>query len=286
MKTPGTGDVDTCALCPRLCRSACPVASGTGREAAVPAVIAGVIRDWRLGRVDPELARRASTLCTDCGACQRFCHLDRPLPEVLRQVRAELVLLPPVEPIRPIEGEGAWVAVETDERRWSRALARYLGTPVRRWYTADRWGVAAIEHAGWAGQRGALRAASEGLTLVIADGGLAECLQKANLGFRWLHDVCPELRRAVRGCREFSSQPDSQGQPPKEHVGIGCCGAAGPLHVHHPDDARRMGRRWLRDRHLADSIPYTVRDTRCGGHLRDGGAAVRDSVDLFLEIYG
>ena len=278
----GTAEVETCALCPKLCRSVCPVASGTGREAAVPAVIAGVIREWRLGRVDPDLARRASTLCTDCGACQRYCHLDRPFPEVLRRVRSELVPQPTMEPIRPVEGDGDWVAVETDGRRWSVALARYTGNKVRRWYTADRWGRAAIEHAGWSDRMRALRAASEGFILVVADGGIAECLQAAKIDFRWLHDVCPELHRGVLGCREVAGMAAPGGQT-QVTVGIACCGAAGPLKAHHPEDACRMGQRWLRDHQAMGANLFTVLDTRCGEHLRDCGASVKDSVDRLLE---
>ncbi len=61
--------LDTCAVCPRLCRPACPVAMGSGREAAVPAVIAEVVRAWRDGRVGDDLAREAATLCVGCGGC-------------------------------------------------------------------------------------------------------------------------------------------------------------------------------------------------------------------------
>ncbi|MCA9568135.1 MAG: 4Fe-4S dicluster domain-containing protein [Myxococcales bacterium] len=109
-----------CALCPRLCHSACPVALGSGREAAVPAVLASALLLAERGELGEDVARAAMTLCTDCGACQEHCHLDVPLPTYLREARARALPAPTVEPLRPLVGAGRVIAVESDGREWAR----------------------------------------------------------------------------------------------------------------------------------------------------------------------
>lgn len=257
---------DTCALCPRLCRPSCPVASGSAREAAVPAVIAGVLLDFGRGRADAALAIEAATLCTDCGACQAHCHLDRPLPEALRAMRARIVPPPAYEALRPIEGKGRIIAIEADDRPLARALARRLGEPVRRWPTADRLGVAAIEHADFDRRLAEVRASVADAEIVIADGGIAEVLRRASVAFRWLHELLPDLASGCGSCRAPGDRPAA------------CCGAAGPLARHHPDDADRVGRHWL-----ARTAVRTVIDARCRSHLRRLDPGVRDPLDRLLE---
>src|SRR5690606_20430343 len=137
MSVPRLDGIETCALCPRLCRHACPVAEGTRREAAVPALLAETLLAWRRGRVSDEVAREAATLCVDCGACQRACHLHRPLPGLLREARTALLPEPAVAPLGHVEGDGELVAVESDERRWAEALAARLGRPIARLRTDD-----------------------------------------------------------------------------------------------------------------------------------------------------
>lgn len=259
-------DFDTCALCPRLCRPACPVATATHREAAVPAVIAARLLEWARGQADPEVARAAATLCTDCGACQSFCHIDRPLPEALRRARASLVTAPAPEPLRPIEGEGRLVAVEADARPFAAALARRLGEPVRRWPTGDRLGVAAVEHEGFTAHGEALRARAEAAEIVVADGGVAHALTAAGARFRWLHEAVPSVAAGAGSCRAGG------GARP-----LACCGASGPLAAHHPDAAARLARTFA-----ARLDGDAVIDARCGEHLRAAGAAVRDALDRLL----
>lgn len=261
------GAWDTCALCPRLCRPACPVASGSQREAAVPAVIAGVMFDWIRDRADLTMVATSATLCTDCGACQAHCHLDRPLPEALRHARAEILPCPPFETLRPIEGRGQTVAIEADDRALAAALAHRLGEPVRRWPTGDRLGVAAIEHPEFARRLDEIRAALAGSDVVIVDGGIAEVLVKAKIAFRWLHEVLPDLATGCGSCRT-----------PGADKPAACCGAAGPLPRHHPDDAARVGRFWL-----SRTDERRVIDARCRGHLRASDPSVTDPLDRLLE---
>lgn len=263
---------DTCALCPRLCRSACPVATGAEREAAVPTWIAWTLRGWEEGRHSRELAAEAASLCTDCGACRAHCHLDRPLPELLRDARARLLTPVAPEPLAPIEGEGSLVAIEADERPLAAWLQRALGVAVRRWPTSDRLGIASVEHPVFAHRAARLREAAGDLEIVVADGGVATVLQHVGVAFSWLHEVLPELAgpAPIGSCR-------AQG----EGQGLACCGAAGPLARHHPEDAQRMGQMYLR--RSSDGV---LLDARCRGHLRQCGGAVRDVVDQLGEEVG
>lgn len=258
--------LDTCALCPRLCRPACPVASGSAREAAVPSVIAGVLLDWQRGLGDAALAAKAATLCVDCGACQAHCHLDRPLPAALRFARVELVPVPPFEALRPIEGRGRMVAIEADERPLAKALARRLAEPIRRWPTADRLGVAAIDYPAFENRLAEVRATLADCEVVVVDGAVAEVLKRAGVSFRWLHEVVPDLAAPCGSCRTAGPKPAA------------CCGAAGPLAQHHPEDAVRVGRHWL-----ARTEERRVNDARCRNHLVAIDASVRDALDLLLE---
>jgi len=88
-----------CALCPRLCRHVCPVAVGTGREAATPTAIMTTLLRWTRGEVDPDLAGQAAALCTDCGACEDACLVNQPVTDILRKARATLLPPAPVDPL-------------------------------------------------------------------------------------------------------------------------------------------------------------------------------------------
>ena len=173
----GTAALSTCVLCPRLCRPACPVSIGSAREAAVPAVIAAAIREWRAGRLPPEVAAQAATLCTDCGACQSHCHLDRPLPAILRAARVALAdVLGGGQPeeLRAIEGTGDWLVIEADDRPFAAAFARVTAATVARLRTFDRLGSAALERmANREAFLHRIRALLGSRRVVVADGGTA-----------------------------------------------------------------------------------------------------------------
>lgn len=257
-------EFDVCALCPRLCRSACPVATGAAREAATPTALAGMLRDEALGRVDRELAGRAAALCTDCGACQAHCMLSRPLPAQLRAARARLLGPPPLAPLAPIQGSGDLIAVETDARPWGEWLCAALGAPVRRWVTADALGVEAIEHQVFAERAAEVATRVGDATVVTSDGGVARVLARAAVRFEWLVDRVPEAvaAGARRGCAEGGV------------VGVACCGAAGPLCRVHPEDAVRVADLVARRERVT-----AMRDTRCAALLRRAGHPVTDPVD-------
>ncbi len=257
---------DICALCPRLCRTACPVSTGSAREAAVPTLMATAIRSFEGGRLERAVAIEAATLCTDCGACMEICHIDRPLPRFLREFRGSEIPEPAVEPLSPIEGEGALVAIEADERPFAATLAKHLGQPVGRWPTSDRLGVALVEHPSWTRQASELRRQASTHSLVVADGGVAEALTAASLSFEWLHQVVRGLPLGDPSCRQEGRGP------------LACCGGAGPLAAHHPEDARRVGQLWLE---RADE--WKVGDARCRSHLRTCGGDPTDPLDALME---
>ncbi len=265
-----TAKWSTCALCPRLCRTACPVATGAAREAAVPSFIAQVVGDWERDRASEALVVEAITLCTDCGACRDRCHIDRPLPQYLKETRAALLPPPEMAPLQPIEGDAELVAVQADSRPIAEALSQVLGREVAVWRTEDHFGVAAIEHPVWERRVEHLRQAAGSREIVVVDGGVAEALASAGIGFQWLHEVERSPWAGWSSCKSGGSN-----RP------IACCGAAGPLARHHPDDAARVGRLWLE---RADD--WRVADGRCRNHLRSCGGTASDPLDELLERLG
>jgi ferredoxin len=243
------------------------VATGSAREAAVPTLIATVLRAHEQGRLNTAMAVEAATLCTDCGACAEFCHIDRPLPQFLREFRSAHVPEPAVEPLRPIKGDGARVAIEADDRPFAATLASHLGKPVRKWTTSDRLGVALVEHNGWSRQASELRRQAASHALVVVDGGVAWALTAASISFEWLHQVVRGLPMGDPSCRQEGTGP------------LACCGAAGPLAAHHPDDARRVGELWL-----ARAEEWKVGDARCREHLRACGGEATDPLDALMDL--
>lgn len=255
--------IDTCALCPRLCRTACPVATGTGREAAVPSWIASAVLDHRRGMLSDAEAASAVTLCVDCGACEDRCHIHQPLPTWIQEARAALVPAPVLETLRPVEGDADLVMVETDGRPAAKALASALGRPVARWVTRDRLGVEGVAHPSvWRTHAAALRAALGERTAVVADGGAFQALKAADLRPQWLHQLVAPPEGALGSCACGGDRP------------IACCGGAGPLPVHHPVEAARVGAHWV----LRAGV-RPVLDARCRTHL---GGEHRDMVDHLL----
>lgn len=261
-------DLGTCALCPRLCRPSCPVASASTREAATPTAIASVLIEHERGAVPLEVAREAATLCTDCGACHEHCYLQRPLPEVLRRWRGQHLPAPQIEPLRPLEGEGAVVAVQTDDRPFAEALGRALGEPVRVWRTSDRLGAAAVEHEDAFEPHGrAIADAAAGLRVVVADGGVASALDAAGVPYHWAHELVVSVPIGGGSCCAAGDD-----RP------LACCGGAEPLATHHPDDALRLGKAFAA--RLDDDL--LLYDGRCRDHLARCGSIHRDVVDFLI----
>ena len=255
----------TCMLCPRLCRTSCPVATGAATETAVPSFIAAVLHRWEQGRASDDDARHVATQCTDCGACQERCHLHRPLPQLLREVRQQLEEPASIAPLQDIDGAHAVTVVHADERPFAEALAAAIGAPVSTWRTSDRLGVAAIEHPRWRTRCADLRAHAQGRELVVIDGGIAQALASAGLSFAWLHERVPGLEAGTGSCVTEGERP------------LACCGAGGALARHHPNEAARVGR--VFGQRMDGG---RVQDGRCAAHLRGCGVAVTDSLDALM----
>jgi len=264
-------EVDHCAFCPRLCRHACPVAVGSAREAAVPAVIMADVYAWIVGTGSAADAARAAALCTSCGACTRACKLERPVSDLLARVRATAGPPPRVEEPAEIDGAGDLVAVETDERRWSAALGRRLGVAVARLPTRDELGRALIGHPeAFAVHARRLRAVVGLRTLVAPSRGVEAVAAEAGIACRPLSSfvqVDPTLPAVPRcGAADNSEQ-------------LGCCGAAPPLSTHHPDIAATVGAEAAR---RLGGLRHSAEDAVCAAALRRHGAAVEDLVTRLL----
>jgi Fe-S oxidoreductase len=82
-------DPTLCSLCPRMCRYACPVASGTADETATPTSMMQAWREAQAGRLPWKAAADAVSRCTGCMACSAPCEFDQDLPSMLYEARAE-----------------------------------------------------------------------------------------------------------------------------------------------------------------------------------------------------
>ena len=83
------GDPRLCALCPKLCRFSCPVATGTADEGATPTAMLQAAGDARAGRIPWAEAAEALEKCTGCEACRAPCEFDQDVPALLYAARAE-----------------------------------------------------------------------------------------------------------------------------------------------------------------------------------------------------
>lgn len=79
---------DTCARCPSLCRSECPVADVEGRETVAPKHLMAVADGLAGGRIAPSGAEALAWACTGCGACEEVCLHDNEVPFWLLLARA------------------------------------------------------------------------------------------------------------------------------------------------------------------------------------------------------
>ncbi len=79
-----------CAFCPKMCRTACPVAEAEGREAVTPWAKMSLVHLARTGQVslgDPSV-HKSLEACTGCGACVEKCAHGNPVAESLFTARA------------------------------------------------------------------------------------------------------------------------------------------------------------------------------------------------------
>ena len=81
-------DPELCALCPKLCRFSCPVASATADEGATPTAMFAGVRMAEAGEISWQTAADNLAKCTGCGACRSPCEFDQDVPQMLYRARA------------------------------------------------------------------------------------------------------------------------------------------------------------------------------------------------------
>jgi len=79
---------ELCALCPKLCRFACPVATATADEGATPTAMLGGVRMAEAGLISWQAAADNLAKCTGCGACKAPCEYEQDVPGMLYEARA------------------------------------------------------------------------------------------------------------------------------------------------------------------------------------------------------
>jgi len=88
---PGSpGVASTCALCPKLCRSACPVSAAEASEASTPTGLLALVHlAQREGRaLQPDEVELMSH-CSGCRGCETLCELDQRPADLLHEQRVE-----------------------------------------------------------------------------------------------------------------------------------------------------------------------------------------------------
>ena len=269
---PRPADYDPCAFCPRLCRHACPVAVGSGREAATPTHIMAGVWGWLQDHRPDAEARALASICTRCGACTAACKLERPVDDLLSDARGALSA--PAEPpaVPTIHGDGRRVAVHTDGRAWAADLARYLGEDVAWLDTPDHLGEGVLDQPQVLEPLATgLRAQLRDRVLVVASVGALRACRALGLPHEDLGQLiaAPEGRTRVPACGRGDDPRAAQPEL------LACCGACEPLQSAHPDLAQEVGADQAR--RLAGTTGWTP-DARCGDWLRRFGADVADPV--------
>lgn len=281
MSLPSAADLATCVYCPKLCRHVCPVAVGTGREAAAPSVMALHPFRFLRGEGGVTLAVEAASLCLECGACEAHCEVHRPLGSMLGALRRGLTPPPPADPLAAVEGEGRLVAVEEDDRAWASALAERTGKEVARLRTADHLGAQALSHPLAPPEHArALRAAFDHRVAVVADHRTLQALRQAGVEVVHLVELVelPTEGLAHAPC----AGPRLQGRAAS---GLPCCGARAALPTVHPERAAEVASHAARllDEDRGDATtPVRSPDCTCARALRGAGLDVVDAVDLLL----
>ena len=251
----------SCALCPRLCRHVCPVAWGTGREAATPTMLATMQVLAARNLVSKEEADASASLCTDCGACAEHCHNGNPLSDWLREARVRDHV---AEDFPAVAGEGPVLLITSDQREVAGALARRLERGVATLFLPDGVGLEGLSKKKRAVRVGAFRTLCEAREVIVTDGAVASALDEALIPWRWLHEILNVEKSMMETCHDGSAS----------HL---CCGAREPLRSAHPATAAQMAKRFAEE-----TRGGLCADVRCATHLRSCGVDVTDIVDVLV----
>jgi hypothetical protein len=251
----------SCALCPRLCRHVCPVAWGTGREAATPTMLATMQVLAARGEVSSEVAYASASLCTDCGACSEHCHNDNPLSDWLREARVRdqsLADLPEVV------GEGDVLLITSDNRAVAGAVAKSLQRSVATLSLPNGVGLEGLSKHERTTRLAEVSARCQARDVVVTDGEVASALTQAKVPWRWLHELLAVDSEILATCHEGQAS----------HL---CCGAREPIRSAHPAAAQAMAKRFAEE--MTGGL---CADVRCANHLRACGVDVTDIVDVVV----
>ena len=85
-------DLTKCALCPNMCRHACPVSMVDGRETTSPAGKARVAFMIREGRLELNLENLEPLyMCLSCDICTLYCPFEFSVADLIRPIKEEAV---------------------------------------------------------------------------------------------------------------------------------------------------------------------------------------------------
>ena len=263
--------VDTCALCPKLCRHVCPVSVGTGLESATPTAI---LTEVLLADQNPEhaeLASQAIDLCTRCGDCADFCGVDQPVVDLLDKARTRHQ--PPLTAWSPpvIQGHAHTVAILCGDDDWTSGLADALGQDIAVLRTDDHLGEA---HMLRTDTREALIAElaklMQGRTAITSCATCRTALEAAGV-------TVESVSAATNTVPAFPTWRTCHCSPgPSVDTVVRCCGARAPLSLKHPDLAETMGKEIAK---RLEGQTVFVPDARCAAHLISSGAPVVGPTD-------
>ncbi len=266
--------VDTCALCPKLCRHVCPVAVATSLESATPTSIMGEIMLVNRRFETDNTAHEAVDLCTRCGKCEEFCGVDQPVVSLLDDARTRLQAAPPKWVPPKIVGHSPTVAVVCGDQDWSKPLEGLTSQKMAVLATSDHLGeLHRIRTDTRSEVIAAIEKLMQGRTAITSCGSCRKALDDASVPTESITMVSQTLP-PLPTWRTCHCMPG-----PSVNTVVKCCGARSPLINSNPKIsnkiAEEVGRR-------LDGQAIFVPDTRCAAHLKQSGVhAVGPSDPLF-----
>lgn len=267
--------VDTCALCPKLCRHVCPVAVGTGLESATPTAILTEVLLANQTKEHAELTSKAIGLCTRCGACEAFCGVDQPVVALLDEARSRHQSPPPPWTPPIIHGHAPTVAVLCGADDWAPGLANALQQDLAVLRTDDHLGEAHVIRKDTRAELvSSLARLMQGRTAITSCATCRTVLEEAGV-------TVESVSSATRSVPAFPTWRTCHCSPgPSVDTVIRCCGARAPLTLEHPQLADVMAKE-IATRLEGQTV--FVPDARCAAHLVSAGAPVVGPTDHLLQ---
>lgn len=91
-KFKGSDDLVKCALCPNMCRHACPVSIVDGKETTSPSGKARTAFFIREGRLELNLENlKPLYMCLSCNACMEWCPFDFSVADLIRPIKEKAI---------------------------------------------------------------------------------------------------------------------------------------------------------------------------------------------------